>query len=115
MGDYAELRPGFSPEESEYGEQPKAEQFSGDMLYASIVEATPKVIQVNPGPFSHPLCMPASRFADLSREASEQLLRKNGLKVGSYCIRPSKSHPGSYVLCVAFSGEVRPVPHFACI
>ena len=48
--------------------------------------------------------------ADLTREAAEAMLRKQGLLDGHYVIRTSASHPGSYALCVVHQRSIKHYP-----
>eukprot|EP00051_Salpingoeca_urceolata_P028127 m.485150 g.485150 ORF g.485150 m.485150 type:complete len:214 (-) comp23675_c0_seq1:264-905(-) len=52
----------------------------------------------------------ASVTPTLTRQKAEQLLRVAGMRDGQFVVRPSKSHPGSYVLTVAAGGEVKNYP-----
>eukprot|EP00050_Salpingoeca_kvevrii_P018068 m.70436 g.70436 ORF g.70436 m.70436 type:complete len:187 (-) comp7878_c1_seq1:2202-2762(-) len=46
----------------------------------------------------------------LSRADSEDILRRAGLETGQFVLRPSQSHRGSYVLCVAAGGTIKHYP-----
>lgn len=56
----------------------------------------------------------ASVAANIDKELADSMLLRAGLHNGDFVLRESRSHPGSFVVCVVEHGEVRHYPLERC-